>query len=135
MPQDPAPRWGGNGVPPAARVDGPADMTTHTARGTLHGALGRPGRAPGQLWQVPTFFAGLLTLLAVLVGSAFHHTPPSQQFHREIAALREALRQPVGSPEQMLPLAENALAVARKDFPSQAAEAHFLLGLVYARLA
>jgi tetratricopeptide (TPR) repeat protein len=112
-------------------------MTTHTARGTasLEGALGRAGRAPGQLWQVPTFFAGLLALLAILVGSAFRHTPASEQFRREIAALRDGLRQPGTSPDQMLPLAEHVLAVARTDFPERAAEAHFLLGLTHVRLA
>jgi predicted negative regulator of RcsB-dependent stress response len=128
---------GGNGVPLAARVDGPEDMTTHTAPETasLEGALGRASRAPRHLWQVPTFFAGLLALLAVLGGAAFRRAPASEQLTREIAALREGLHQPRTPPEQMLPLAEHILDSARKDFPERAAEAHFLLGLVHARLA
>jgi tetratricopeptide (TPR) repeat protein len=112
-------------------------MSTHTAPGTAlrEGPLGRTGRAPGQLWQVPAFFAGLLALVAVTVGTGFRHAPAAAQFDRDINALREALKQRRTPPEQLLPNAEHLLTVARADFPQRAPEAHFLLGLVHARLA
>jgi tetratricopeptide (TPR) repeat protein len=118
-------------------VDGSKNMSTHTAPGSAspRGALGRAGRAPGQLWQVPTFFAGLLAVLAVAAGAAFRHPPASAQFEREAAALREALKQPRASPEELLPVAERLLTRAQEQFPRRAPEAHFLLGLVHARLA
>jgi tetratricopeptide (TPR) repeat protein len=97
--------------------------------------LGRGGRAPGQLWQVPTFVAGLLALVAVTVGTGFRHAPAAFQFARELNALRGALQQPRTPPEPLLPAAEHLLTVARTDFPQRAPEAHFLLGLVRARLA
>jgi hypothetical protein len=112
-------------------------MSTHTAPGTTlrEGPLARIGRAPGQLWQVPAFFAGLLALVAVTVGTGFHRAPAAAQFDREINELREALKQRRTPPEQLLPTAEHLLTVARADFPQRAPEAHFLLGLVHARLA
>jgi tetratricopeptide (TPR) repeat protein len=99
------------------------------------GPLGRTGRAPGQLWQVPALFAGLLALVAVLVGTGFHHAPAAEQFDHEINALREALKLQRTPPEHLLPTAERLLTVARADFPQRAPEAHFLVGLVHARLA
>ena len=53
----------------------------------------------------------------------------------EDAELREALKQPKASPEDLLPLAERLLTCATEQFPPRAAEAHFLLGLTHARLA
>ena len=137
MPQARARRWGGNGVPNAARVDGSEDMTTHTATGTAlrDGPLGQAGRAPGQLWQVPTFCAGLLAVLAVIGGAGSRPTPVAEQLGHEIAALRAALKQPSASPESLLPTADNLLARVRAAFPQCIAEAHFLLGIVHARLA
>jgi TolA-binding protein len=110
-------------------------MTTHTPPGTASRdePLGPAGRAPGQLWQVPTFFAGLLAVLAVAVGAGSRHTPAVERFDCDITALRAALKQPGTPPDSLLTTADDILVRAREMFPDRAAEAHFLLGLVHAR--
>ncbi|MCI0458686.1 MAG: tetratricopeptide repeat protein [Gemmataceae bacterium] len=110
-------------------------MSTHTApeTGTRPPALGRGERSPRELWQVPTFCTGLLVLL-VLAASGSLSRAPADQLARDLADLRAALKDPASQPEALVPRAEGILERVGARAQHRA-EAHFLAGLVYARLA
>src|SRR5947208_1610879 len=84
----------------------------------------RPGR---ELWQVPTFLAGLLAVSLVSANVSVRTASPAP-VGRDLAAARALLRDRHGSADQALALARAALAAAGED-PEPAAEAHLLLGL------
>src|SRR5689334_10435024 len=110
-------------------------MTRPTAPETAaqQRTVGRTARAPAQLWQVPTFFAGLLAFLVVTAGSAFHPGSAGREFDHDLAKIRQGLKDKA-LPVALLELAEKAEKRA-DHFPNRAAEAHYLLGTVLARLA
>src|SRR5262245_60213771 len=90
---------------------GDRTMATTTAGPADAGAaLRRGGRPPRRLWQVPTFFAGLLALASVYAGRPLWHSTEAEQLARDLAAVRRAVRQPRGQPERVLALAESLLA-------------------------
>jgi tetratricopeptide (TPR) repeat protein len=94
--------------------------------------VGRVVRRPRQLWQVPTFLAGLLAVGLVAANNSVHRQPTSTA-RRELAAARAALRDPRRGPEQTIARVEKALAFTHD--PADKAEAHFLWGLALARQA
>jgi tetratricopeptide (TPR) repeat protein len=110
-------------------------MTTPTApeTATQHRTVGRSPRTLAQLWQVPTFLAGLLALLTVTVASAFRPISAARQIERDLAAIRQGLKDKA-PPTTLVELAESAVRRA-DDHPECAAEAHFLFGMVHSRLA
>src|SRR5438876_412845 len=109
MPQPPARRreqWSACGLGP--RQDGRKDMTTPTApeTATQPRTVTRPARPPAQLWQVPTFLAGLLALLTVTVASAFRPLSAARQLEHDLAAIRQGLKDKV-PPTSLVELTES----------------------------
>jgi tetratricopeptide (TPR) repeat protein len=90
---------------------------------------------PRQLWQVPTFFVGLLALLAV---GALHSLSSrhglQRQVDRDLAASRQALDESPPAAERARSLAEHVLTLVPADSPT-AGEAHFLIGSACLRQA
>ncbi len=111
-------------------------MSTQTAPNVLlrQAAADRPRQAPRDLWQVPTFFTGLAAVALMIGAAALGRPAVGDPLTQEIAELREALRNPRTAPEGLVPLAEVILTRVGSQSP-RTPEAHFLAGLVYARLA
>jgi len=86
-----------------------------------------------QLWQVPTFVLGLLALAAVCLVRPPWHGARASEDDPASAELRELLRQPEFDRDRALKL--GADAVHRAGTPPAGAEAHFLLGSAYLRVA
>jgi tetratricopeptide (TPR) repeat protein len=109
-------------------------MTTPTApaTGSQPGAasLADPARLP--LWQVPTFFAGLLLFLAVAGMIAVRPPRIVRELDRDFATLRKALAQTNEPAEISVDLAESIVARAAP-VPQKAGEAHYLLACAYDR--
>jgi tetratricopeptide (TPR) repeat protein len=97
------------------------------------GCVGRARLTPGQLWQVPTFVAGLLAFLAVAASGPIRHPSEWRQFDADVYALRQALEKNQ-SPDALAPRAERLLAQVH-DFGDRAAEVNFLAGSVWYRQA
>jgi tetratricopeptide (TPR) repeat protein len=110
-------------------------MTSNAAPTAAARSRARPRvvRAPRQLWQVPTFLAGVLALGLVAANCALRPCRPSP-VARDLAGARRVLQDPRSKVEAARSLAEKALAFAGDDDPAQA-EAHFLLALAAARQA
>ena len=98
------------------------------------GYVGRAGRSPGQLWQVPIFLLGLLTFSAVAVTAPSRQDQTSYLFETELAALRQGLEPDHEKPAILVAKAENLLARIGQ-FPRKAGEIHFLTGSAYFRQA
>src|SRR5262245_55079463 len=100
-------------------------MTTPTApeTATPPSTASRPARPPAQLWQVPTFFTGLLALLVLTVASAFRPVSAARQIEHDLVAIRKGLKDKAPAAS----LVELADSVVRRadDHPERAAEAHF----------
>jgi tetratricopeptide (TPR) repeat protein len=110
-------------------------MVTVTTRQPGAAGTTAAGRvALRQLWQVPTFIAGLLTVLAICAALPLVQGPPLSPWDRDVAAIRQALDSPTGRVDHVLALTQTLLARTDAD-PEHAGEAHFLLGSVYLRLA
>jgi hypothetical protein len=97
-----------------------------------------PFRAPltpplRQLWQVPTFLLGLLAIAAVCAVRPPWHMSHGPADPPALAELRELLKQTDFDRDRALKL--GAEAVHGAGTPAASAEAHFLLGSVYAVLA
>lgn len=93
-----------------------------------------PDRPLSQLWQVPTFFLGILALSLVAAQSYFHQDPFAARFQQEITALRHGLATKGEKIEPLVALAEN-LVVQADRIPPRGGEAHFLIGSAYWRQA
>jgi len=91
-----------------------------------------PGRLP--LWQVPTFFAGLLVFLSVAAMIALRPVRAVRELERDFAQVRDVLTQPGEPGQKTVELAESIVARVEVE-PQKAGEAHFLLGNVYTRHA
>src|SRR5690349_16310405 len=103
-------------------------MSTNAAprRTVLDDLGGRAAARPGQLWQVPAFFAGVVALVAVALLTPSGRTD-AQAVERELAALRRGLAQPHPDLDSLLPQAEGLLAQSQRH-PRAAGEIHFLVG-------
>lgn len=99
------------------------------------GRIGRASRTLGQLWQVPTFFLGLLALALVAATSPMRRDYSHQEFDDGLEQLRQALKQPSARMSEHLPLAEDLLNRAAGFSPRKAGQAHFLAGWLCQRLA
>jgi TolA-binding protein len=87
------------------------------------------------LWQVPVFFVGVVALVtACLTRSLLVGPDPARQLHRDLAEARRLLERDVNDPEGALRYAQQAVDNLASD-PEQAAEAYFLLGSAYLRIA
>jgi tetratricopeptide (TPR) repeat protein len=91
-----------------------------------------PGRAFGQLWQVPTFLFGVLCLCLVAANSRLRHDPAAAHFQNELAELRHALDDRSGKIQPWLQKSADFLAGADR-FPAQAGEAYYLVGSLFWR--
>jgi hypothetical protein len=87
-----------------------------------------------QLWQVPVLMLGMLVLGAALVQHAFSSSPESRKMQRELSRAYQLIADPKGDMDQVCALAEHVLEVPGRT-KQQAAQAHFLLGMVHARQA
>jgi tetratricopeptide (TPR) repeat protein len=106
-------------------------MATESARA--------PSEAPDdstsrQLWQVPTFLAGLLAIVGVYLARPLWHDTDAQLLERDLAQARKLLERPDAPLGRVLELATRALERADQ-FPQRAGEAHFLLGSASLRRA
>lgn len=95
--------------------------------------IGRASRSFAQLWQVPTFFAGLTALVLVAATAPLRQDLTGPAFAADVAFLRNALANKSCDPGTET-LAESLVARAG-EFPDRLGEAHFLAGSVYQHLA
>src|SRR5262249_24349608 len=118
--------------PPGTRGGGTTAMSTTTATTARLAALpSRAGLYPvRQLGQVPTFVAGVLTLVAVLLVRPTLSARSARDGDQELARARRLLDQPDCSPERLQTCLQGPLSLANRA-PLQAGEAHFLLGSAY----
>jgi tetratricopeptide (TPR) repeat protein len=107
---------------------------THATDGLVaHGRIGRGQRAWSRLWQVPTFFFGLMLFLAAAISSSFRDEMREGPFNVDVRRLRDGLRDGV-DPQQLTALAERLLGDVRRH-PRREGELNFLAGSAYYRLA
>lgn len=95
--------------------------------------LGSRSATRGQLWQVPTFFAGVLALCAVWAARPLWRDFGPQGLDYDLVLLRRALEQPQVDLNEVLGRAEKALNKAAQ-YPRRAGETHYLTGAVYVRM-
>lgn len=95
--------------------------------------VGRARRTWAQLWQVPTFCAGLLALLAVAASSPWRHPPEWWDFDDAVTALRQGLES--GRDGDTLAAMADAALARLPEFDHRTAEVHFLAGSAYYRQA
>jgi tetratricopeptide (TPR) repeat protein len=103
------------------------------ARGLESRLVPTPAGVQLSLWQVPTFFSGLLVFLAVAAGVALRPARAVREFESDLARVRAALAQP-GEPAQQIVALGESLVTRIPGEPQKAGEAHLLLGCLYARL-
>ncbi len=109
-------------------------MKRANAEGTrgLRGQVGRASRSPGQLWQVPAFFLGLLAFIATFVTAPSRRDNSAADFQAEVTSLRRGLDPDQEKPAVLVAQAENLLA-RLPQFKRRAGEIHFLAGSAYFR--
>jgi TolA-binding protein len=87
-----------------------------------------------QLWQVPVFFLGVVAILTACLTRGLIAPDPVHQLHQHLAEARRLLERDANDPDGALRHAQ--LAVDNLAFDQgQAAEAFFLLGSAYLRIA
>jgi len=96
------------------------------------GQVGRARRSVGQLWQVPTFFAGLLAFIIVLATIPLRGDQTRTSFQSELADLRQKLAKGQNNTDDLVNSAESLLSYLPQ-FPRKAGDIHFLAGTVYFR--
>jgi tetratricopeptide (TPR) repeat protein len=96
---------------------------------TTGSKVGRARRTLGQLWQVPMFCAGLVSLLALIASSPWRHAGPQGTFEDTVASLRRGLEISRDG-DALVGLAEKAL-VQLPQFEQFSGEVHFLAGSAY----
>jgi tetratricopeptide (TPR) repeat protein len=106
-------------------------MTSSTPN--IETKAGRARRGIGQLWQVPAFVVGLLTLLGAALSAPWRHPPEWWEFEEQIVTLRRGLDKNM-PPDELVAHAEAARARLYL-FPERSAEGHFLIGSAYYRQA
>src|SRR5262245_22734167 len=81
----------------------------------------RAGRTLGQLWQVPTFLAGVLAVAVVAVSAPLRQDPAAREFDHALQRLRAVLNAKEGrAASSFLPLADDVLGRAAL-YPHKAA--------------
>ncbi len=100
----------------------------------MGGKVGRAGRSWGQIWQVPTFFVGLLAFVAVAVSAPLRQDTSRLEFEEDLAQLRYGLEQGQEKAAVLIAQAENLLGRLTQ-FSRKAGEIHFLAGAAYFRQA
>jgi tetratricopeptide (TPR) repeat protein len=88
----------------------------------------------GQLWQVPLFVAGLLSIVVVWATRPLWYDAQAYQVQRDLARARLVLENPHAPANEVPGLLTDALNHIDR-CPKRAGEAHFLLGKAYVRLA
>jgi hypothetical protein len=99
-----------------------------------NGVLGRAARPPGQLWQVPTFIAGVVALVLVAATAPLAPQDADNQLERDLGRIRQVLERPETPGDDLVALAESAVARSGQQ-PELAGEAHFLLGSIHLRIS
>jgi tetratricopeptide (TPR) repeat protein len=103
-------------------------MDTAQAETSIFAAASRR-RSPGQLWQVPTFLLGLVALAAVWTTRPLQSAHGPDQALEDLAALRQALDQPLTDAADLLTRARPVKAQLDL-LGERQGEAHYLLGRV-----
>src|SRR5688572_29898860 len=98
------------------------------------GKVGRASQTLGQLWQVPTFFLGLLAFVGVAISAPLRQDTSRLQLLEDMASLRKGLEPGQEKPSVLVAQAENLLARVDK-YARYGAEIHFLAGSAYFRHA
>jgi predicted negative regulator of RcsB-dependent stress response len=101
-------------------------MNTPNVPTTTGNRTGRARRTLGQLWQVPTFLAGLFAFAAVAFSAPWRNSPERADFDDSLAALRQAVERALPA-DRLASLADQVLVRMQK-YPDREAEARFLLG-------
>jgi tetratricopeptide (TPR) repeat protein len=91
--------------------------------------VGRARRTLSQLWQVPTFLAGLLALAALAASYPWRHPSADWEYGQMLLALRQGLDRGRDG-DGVVALAEKAL-LQLPQFERRAAEVRFLAGSAY----
>jgi predicted negative regulator of RcsB-dependent stress response len=110
---------------------------TKSTSASAESTNGAPRRAPvplGQLWQVPVFLAGILSLAVAAAASSLVPLTDVDPGDRDLTVIRQALNKPGVPSAEIVAEAESAAGHAGRD-PERAGEAHFLLGAIYLRIA
>ncbi|MFM7152152.1 MAG: tetratricopeptide repeat protein, partial [Gemmataceae bacterium] len=98
------------------------------------GTVVREAATRDHLWQVPVFFAGLVTLFWVWNCRPFCLDSTARRIERQLSEARDLLTRPEGDAENALRLALAALE-SSDSLPDRAGEAAFLAGWAYIRQA
>jgi tetratricopeptide (TPR) repeat protein len=98
----------------------------------LNGSAGH--YRPRQLWQVPTFVAGVLALVALHFARPAWLGHFTEQTDQSLNAARRLLQQPDCPLDRMEQVLQRPLELANRA-PFQAGDAHFLLGSAYLKHA
>ncbi len=104
-------------------------MSADKVPAALGSKVGRARRTLGQLWQAPTFCAGVLAVTIVVATAPWRQAPEAWQREQTITGLRHGLEAEQDS-DFLVGLAEKALT----QFPepdARSAEVHFLAGSAY----
>jgi TolA-binding protein len=109
------------------------DGSAATGGAVAHGHVGRGRRAWSQLWQVPTFVAGVVAILCVAANAPFRAELREGPFGIELRSLRQGLCDR-REPAELIAQAESLLTEV-KHHPRREGELHFLAGSAYHRLA
>jgi tetratricopeptide (TPR) repeat protein len=109
------------------------NVTGATNALVARGQVGRGQRTLAQLWQVPTFFAGVLAFLCVAASASYRAELRDGPFGVALNRLRQGLREPT-QPKELIDLAE-ALLVDVRQHPRREGETVFLAGSAYFRIA
>jgi tetratricopeptide (TPR) repeat protein len=88
----------------------------------------------GQLWQVPVFVLGVLTIFGVWASRPFWYDPDGRWVQRSLLEARRTLEDPRAPANELPALLTQALNRVDR-LPALRAETHYLLGWAYARLA
>jgi tetratricopeptide (TPR) repeat protein len=120
-------RSGGFGTPDWAQamVKAPTHMAAAPPRGSAP-----PERARQQLWQLPVFLLGVLTVVGVWYARPRWYDPAARQFRDDLAATRKALDPASLDTALALAKGEELLDQAAR-FPNRAGEIHYLVGSAY----
>jgi tetratricopeptide (TPR) repeat protein len=111
-------------------------MTNGKARTSANstGVTTAQARPSGQLWQVPAFLMGILALVGMAYASPLTRDLDESPLEADLVTIRRALEKPGTPTADLVLLAEGAVGRANRN-PARAAEAHYLMGTIYLRLA
>src|SRR4051794_26418269 len=110
----------------------PRGVGMGTGQVTHMGYVGRARHTLGQLWQVPTFFLGLLIFWITLVTAPSRRDDTPLRFQADLNELRQLLDTQPDNPGLLVAHADN-LVCRLGQYPRRAADIHFLSGSAYFR--